>query len=250
MPTALAVVEAIFRALARFVPDKNVAASSGSAAMVLGGRSSGRGYVHYEIFSGGTGARTGKDGVSAMAFHLSNCRTAPIEIIESEFPARVERFELIADSGGAGEFRGGLGFVRESRILADEVRFSMRTDKHDVAPVGVAGGKDGRTGACIVNPGSKSEKRLPSRFGDYLLHNGDLLRLERPGGGGLGHPIARPAALVLEDVLEGYVSASAAAALYGVALEASGDGWRIDEKATSALRKSEKKAGKQNLPLL
>ncbi len=250
MPTALAVVEAIFRALARFVPDKNVAASSGSAAMVLGGRSSGRGYVHYEIFSGGTGARTGKDGVSAMAFHLSNCRTAPIEIIESEFPARVERFELIADSGGAGEFRGGLGFVRESRILADEVRFSMRTDKHDVAPVGVAGGKDGRTGACIVNPGSKSEKRLPSRFGDYLLRNGDLLRLERPGGGGLGHPIARPAALVLEDVLEGYVSASAAAALYGVALEASGDGWRIDEKATSALRKSEKKAGKQNLPLL
>ena len=57
--------------------------------------SNNRAYVHYEIFSGGTGARSGKDGVSATAFHLSNCKTAPIEIIESEFPARVERFEMI-----------------------------------------------------------------------------------------------------------------------------------------------------------
>jgi len=250
MPTALAVVEAIFRALARFVPEKNVAASSGSAAMVLGGRSGGRGYVHYEIFSGGTGARSGKDGVSAMAFHLSNCRTAPIEIIESEFPARVERFELIADSGGAGEFRGGLGFVRESRILADEVRFSMRTDKHAVAPVGISGGKDGATGACVVNPGSKNETRLPSRFGDYILHDGDLLRLERPGGGGLGEPFARAPARVLDDVFQGYVSAAGAEAAYGVILKAADGGWHIDEEATSALRKREKKAGKQNRPLL
>jgi N-methylhydantoinase B len=250
MPTALAVVEAIFRALACFVAGKNVAGSSGSAAMVLGGRSGGRGYVHYEIFSGGTGARSGKDGVSAMAFHLSNCRTAPIEIIESEFPARVERFELIADSGGAGEFRGGLGFIRESRILADEVRFSMRTDKHAVAPVGVAGGKDARTGACIVNSGSSEEKRLPSRFGDYILHDGDLLTLERPGGGGLGDPFARPPARVLEDVLQGYVSAAAAEAMYGVVLDAAGGAWRIDEQATSALRKSEKNTGKQNPRLL
>ena len=64
--------------------------------------------MHYEILSGGTGARSGKDGVSATAFHLSNCKTAPIEIIESEFPTRVERFEMIPDSGGAGRWRGGL----------------------------------------------------------------------------------------------------------------------------------------------
>lgn len=218
--------------------------------MVLGGRSGGRGYVHYEIFSGGTGARSGKDGVSAMAFHLSNCRTAPIEIIESEFPARVERFELIADSGGAGEFRGGLGFVRESRILADDVRFSMRTDKHAVAPVGISGGQDGATGACVVNPGTKNETRLPSRFGDYILHDGDLLRLERPGGGGLGEPFARRPSRVLDDVVQGYISAAAAEATYGVVLEAAEGAWRIDEEATFALRKGEKKAGKQNPPLL
>ncbi len=133
MPTALTVAEAVLRALAPFVPDKRISGGSGSAALVLGGRDAenNRAYVHYEIFSGGTGARSGKDGVSATAFHLSNCKTAPIEIIESEFPARVERFEMIPDSGGSGEWRGGLGFARDYRILADDVRFSMRTDKHD-----------------------------------------------------------------------------------------------------------------------
>ena len=131
MPTALAVTEAVLKALAPFVPQKRIAGGSGSAALVLGGRdgASNRPFVHYEILSGGTGARSAKDGVSATAFHLSNCKTAPVEIIESEFPARVERFEMIPDSGGAGEWRGGLGFARDYRILTDEVRFSMRTDK-------------------------------------------------------------------------------------------------------------------------
>ena len=73
------------------LPEKRIAGGSGSAALVLGGDDTNnhRSYVHYEIFSGGTGARSGKDGVSATAFHLSNCKTAPIEIIESEFPTRV-----------------------------------------------------------------------------------------------------------------------------------------------------------------
>ncbi|HKA33848.1 MAG TPA: hydantoinase B/oxoprolinase family protein, partial [Candidatus Binatia bacterium] len=124
------------------------------------------------------------------------------------------------------------------------------TDKHSVAPVGISGGKDGMTGACVVNPGAKNETRLPSRFGDHILHNGDLLRLERPGGGGLGSPFSRAPARVLEDVLQGYVSAPAAEAAYGVILTAADGGWRIDEEATFALRKGEKKAGKQNPPLL
>jgi N-methylhydantoinase B len=252
MPTALAVVEALFRALARYAPEKKVAGSSGSAAMVLGGQrgGGGRAYVHYEIFSGGTGARSGKDGVSAMAFHLSNCRTAPIEIIESEFPVTVERFELAADSGGAGAWRGGLGFVRECRILQDGVRFSMRTDKHLIAPVGVDEGQHGKTGACVVNPGAKEEKRLPSRFGDYILNRGDLLRLERPGGGGMGDPRERPPEKVLEDVREGYVSAESAKADYGVALALENGESAVDEEATLSLRKNKKKAGKETFPLL
>ena len=238
MPTALAAAEAILCALAPFVPAKQIAGGSGSAALVLGGRDqqSNRAYVHYEIFSGGTGARSGKDGVSATAFHLSNCKTAPIEIIESEFPTRVERFEMIPDSGGAGEWRGGLGFARDYRILADEVRFSMRTDKHAIEPFGADHGRPGGKGACVVNPETATAKELPSRFGDHRLRQDDVIRVERPGGGGLGDPFRRPVDKVMEDVRQGYVSIDSARFQYGVVL-----GWRdgelkIHERETSILR--------------
>jgi N-methylhydantoinase B len=253
MPTALAVAEAVFGALAPFVPERRIAGGSGSAALVLGGRDqeTNRAYVHYEIFSGGTGARSGKDGVSATAFHLSNCKTAPIEIIESEFPTRVERFEMLSDSGGAGKWRGGLGFARDYRILADEVRFSMRTDKHLLAPWGSGHGTDGGKGACVINPQSREEKRLPSRFGDYRLRKHDRVRIERPGGGGLGNPFDRPVQDVLEDVRQGYVSLERAATDYGVAVELSAGEAVINREKTHRLRGEIKKtSGKIGSPLL
>jgi len=238
MPTALTAAEAILRALASFVPDKQISGGSGSAALVLGGRDaqSNRAYVHYEIFSGGTGARSGKDGVSATAFHLSNCKTAPIEIIESEFPTRVERFEMITDSGGAGEWRGGLGFARDYRILADDVRFSMRTDKHTIEPFGSNEGRPGGRGACVVNPESGAAKHLPSRFGDHRLGANETIRVERPGGGGLGNPFNRPVDKVVEDVRQGYVSVDSARAQYGVALRLANGEWVLHEEETSILR--------------
>ncbi|HUK42569.1 MAG TPA: hydantoinase B/oxoprolinase family protein [Candidatus Acidoferrales bacterium] len=238
MPTALALTEAVLKALAPFVPKKSIAGGSGSAALVLGGRdaASQRPFVHYEIFSGGTGARSGKDGVSATAFHLSNCKTAPVEIIESEFPARVERFEMISDSGGAGEWRGGLGFARDYRILIDDVRFSMRTDKHSVEPWGMNHGSPGGKGACVIGPETPQEKRLPSRFGDHRLNRGELLRIERPGGGGLGSPLRRPVEKVVEDVRQGYVSIDKARSDYGVVVEAIDGEWQADFSRTQILR--------------
>jgi N-methylhydantoinase B len=238
MPTALTAAEAILSALAPFVPDRRIAGGSGSAALVLGGRDaeSNRAFVHYEIFSGGTGARSGKDGVSATAFHLSNCKTAPIEIIESEFPTRVERFEMLADSGGAGEWRGGLGFVRDYRILTDEVRFSMRTDKHAIEPFGSDRGRGGARGGCIVNPESKNEKALPSRFGDHRLALNDVVRVARPGGGGLGDPYKRPVGKVVEDVRQGYVSIDNARSQYGVALAMSDGDVALHDEKTAVLR--------------
>jgi N-methylhydantoinase B len=253
MPTALSLTEAVLKALGSFVPDKRIAGTSGSAAIVLGGRDAktSHAYVHYEIFSGGTGARFGKDGVTATAFHLSNCKTAPIEIIESEFPTRVDRFDIIADSGGAGRWRGGLGFVRDYRILADEVRFSMRTDKHLIEPWGSKLGLAGAKGACIVNPGSDSERRLPSRFGDHRLQSGDILRIERPGGGGLEDPLERPAEQVLDDVRHGYVSAVKATSDYGVVLEFIDGEPRLNRTETQNLRgKKQKITGKHPVRLL
>ena len=158
---------------------------------------------------------------------------------------------MIADSGGAGEWRGGLGFARDYRILADDVRFSMRTDKHRVAPWGSDGGADGGKGACVINPQSQDEKRLPSRFGDYPLRKDDIVRIERPGGGGLGSPLERPVEKVLEDVRQGYVSLDKAPADYGVSLELSGGELVINREKTERLRgKNQKNSGKSSSPLL
>jgi N-methylhydantoinase B len=239
-PTVHALVEAVFAALVNIVPERARADGCASRSIILGGRSTsaGKSYVQYEILGGGAGARAGKDGVSGTSVNQSNAKIASIEIIESEFPTRVLRFELIEDSGGAGKYRGGLGIRREYLNLAD-ARFSIRSAKHVIAPNGAAGGGEGRTGDIIVNPGRDGEKRLPTRYADYPLKEGDIFRLDTPGGGGLGNPRQRDPARVLSDVREGYVSPEKAKEIYGVVVKANGSGWEIDAAATESLRGNE-----------
>jgi N-methylhydantoinase B len=236
-PTVHALVDAIFAALGPIVPGKVRADGSGSRSIIIGGRSTytGKGYVQYELLAGGAGARATKDGASAITVNQSNARIAPIEIIESEFPTRVTRFELIKDSGGAGTFRGGLGIRREYLNLAD-ARFSIRSMKHIIPPNGMADGKSGRPGDIWINPDTDHAKRLPTRYADYPLKEGDAFRLDSPGGGGYGDPTARPAESVLADVQEGYLSAEAAARDYGVVLKREGSNFVVDAAATQARR--------------
>ena len=236
-PTIHALVDAIFDAMSHIVPGKVRADGSGSRSIILGGRSTytGKGYVQYEIIAGGAGARAAKDGASGITVNQSNAKIAPIEIIESEFPTRVARFELIADSGGAGEFRGGLGIRREYVNLAD-ARFSIRSMKHIIAPNGCAGGGMGRTGDIWINPDSAQAKRLPTRYADYPLRAGDIFRLDTPGGGGHGDPLARDPERVLADVQEGAVSPEAAERDYGVVLAQRERSWMVDEAATGRRR--------------
>ncbi|MBX9741010.1 MAG: hydantoinase B/oxoprolinase family protein [Beijerinckiaceae bacterium] len=236
-PTVHALVEALYGALTDIVPGMARADGCGSRSIILGGRSTytGKGYVQYEILGGGGGARAAKDGASGTSVNQSNAKIAPIEIIESEFPTRVLRFELIADSGGAGKFRGGLGIRREYLNLED-ARFSIRSTKHVIAPNGNAGGGKGRTGDIIVNPDTEAQKRLPTRYADYPLKAGDKFRLDTPGGGGLGASAQRDPALVLRDVREGYVTIEGAARDYGVVILRDGDLLSVDEAATARRR--------------
>ena len=236
-PTIHALVDAIFDAMSHVVPSKVRADGSGSRSIILGGRDTytGKGYVQYEIIAGGSGARAGKDGASGITVNQSNAKIAPVEIIESEFPTRLTRFELIVDSGGAGEFRGGLGIRREYLNLAD-ARFSIRSMKHLIPPNGCAGGGNGRRGDLWINPDSRAAKRLPTRYADYPLRAGDIFRLDTPGGGGHGDPLARDAERVLADVREGLVSSEAAERDYGVVLEPAARSWVIDRTATQARR--------------
>jgi N-methylhydantoinase B len=237
-PTVHALVESLFEALSQLTPHKKVADGCSSRSIIIGGRSNktGKGYVQYEIFGGGSGGRSGKDGVSGTNVNQSNARIAPVEIIESEFSTRLNRFELVPDSGGAGRFRGGLGFVREYVILDNDARFSLRSTKHSVAPKGIEGGHPGRTGRCALNPGTKAERILPSRYSDHTLHPGEVVRLETPGGGGLGNALERDPERVLSDVRNGYVSREKAQELYGVIIESVDGDCRINEPLTQAAR--------------
>src|SRR5438105_2941217 len=237
--TVHAMVEALFAALSQAVPARARADGCGSRSIIIGGRttSAGKSYVQYEIVGGGAGGRANRDGASGTTVNQSNAKIAPIEIIESEFPTRVQRFELIRDSGGPGQFRGGLGIVREYANLA-EARFSIRSSKHIIPPQGVAGGKNGRIGDIVIHPGTQNEKRLPTRYADYPLKAGDVFRLETPGGGGHGDPLAREPERVLADVREGLVSPQAAERDYGVVVRCEDGAWVIDRVATNARRET------------
>lgn len=217
MASATAVTEAILQAMNGLVPDKKVAGMGGVGGMVIGGkRRDGSPFVQYELIGSAYGARSNKDGVSGVSVLLDNAKTAPIEVLESEFPVRVRKFELICDSGGAGKYRGGLAVRREYDILAVEAQLTLRGGKHAHAAFGLDGGLDGRVGSCKINPGSDAEQDLPSRFGGVPLRPGDVVCLEKAGGGGLGSPRERKLESVVEDVLDGYVSVEAAIDQYDV----------------------------------
>jgi N-methylhydantoinase B len=108
--------------------------------------------------------------------------------------------------------------------------------KHVIPPNGCAGGGTGRPGDIWINPGTAQAKRLPTRYADYPLRQGDIFRLDTPGGGGHGDALAREPERVREDVREGNVSPEAAERDYGVVLKLHDRDWVIDAAATAARR--------------
>jgi len=218
MTTAAAVTEAIIAALSELARERQVAGVGGVGALAFAGRrADGTRFQTYELLGSAYGARTGLDGLSGISVLLSNSRTAPIEIMETEFPLRLRRFELITDSGGPGRYRGGLGFVREYELLAPHAEMTLRGGKHVIPAHGIGGGADGRLGTLIVQRArSGRAESYPSRFSGVTLEEHDVVRVEKAGGGGLGPPQDRPFEVVLDDVLDGYVSPQAAIERYGV----------------------------------
>ena len=179
--------------------------------------------MQYESVGSAYGAHAGGDGISAVTVLLSNARIAPVEVLESEFPSRLVRFELIQDSGGPGTYRGGLVQRRTYEILTDDAQLTLRGGRHEVPAFGLENGKPGRLGRCMLNPEMPGERSMPSRFSGLRLKSGDRVMLERAGGGGFGDPRKRPFEHILDDVIDGYVSRGAAIEEYGV------DSRRLDE---------------------
>lgn len=237
---ALVTTEALFDAFAAAVPAARIAQSSHGGALVTGTLShflAGRGapLVMYEILAGAMGARSDRDGVSATSVHVRNAAITPIEILETEFPVEVVRFDLVVDSGGPGRHRGGLGMAREYRALGRSRRVA-RGGRELTPPRGRDGGLPGRSSRVVLNPGTDRERPVSARDGNVEMEPGDVIRYELGGGGGHGDPWTRPPREVLADVAEGYVSVDGARRDYGVVVVRDGRSWRLDEAATAGLR--------------
>ena len=165
---------------------------------------------------------------------MARFRNTPIEAVELEYPVRIERYELIPDSGGAGKYRGALTVRRDIRVLIDNVSFARYGDRQKFAPFGLFGGKPGSKGKFILNPGTENERPLKSKGMDYL-NAGDVVSLRLPGAGGYGDPAERDHDALLADVRDGKVSLESARQDYGVVINP--DTLTIDEAATAALSK-------------
>ena len=171
-----------------------------------GARADGSPYVVGELVASGSGASRGRDGVDVIETDGSNCMNLPVEALEMDVPLRVRRSELRPDSGGHGEFRGGLGIHREYEVLAGEVVFTHRGERHRRPAQG--GGRGGGPGACahsVIRRADGTEEVIPSKM-VVRLHPGDRVEVNTAGGGGYGDPGARPPDRLAADLAGGKVT--------------------------------------------
>ncbi len=211
----LKLVDVILEALATFHPARATAHAGSSSALSISYTKArpGQSTMQYEIMGSAYGGGMGHDGASATATHLSNLHITPIEILESEYPCRVTRFDLVPDSGGAGQWRGGLSLRRDYELLCDATVI-RRFDKTRFPPQGIAGGRAGGRSRFVVRLGTSDEQDTRAS-GRYEMKAGERFSLQSAAGGGFGDPRLRDRAAVARDVNEGYVTAEAAATDYG-----------------------------------
>jgi len=230
------IADTILGALVRARPGRMPAANSGTLlVMAFGGTDpeTARPFVASELAAGGMGARPDKDGIDAIETDVSNCMNIPVESVEMGFPLRIRRAGLWTDSGGAGQFRGGLGLVKVFEATTADVLVSHRGERFASAPWGLHGGAPGRSAHAAIVRRDGSREELPSKK-MIVLHPGDQLWEHIAGGAGYGDPLDREPGRVVADVLDGKVSRESARETYGVVLSA--DGLAVDEEATKERR--------------
>ena len=167
----------------------------------------------------------GEDGNDCVIAINGNCRFNPTEVFEARFPFRVEECAMVTDSGGAGQWRGGLGYTRTLLATSVTITGSQCSDRHEVKPWALFGGGRAAMAARWSRKAGSEDwqtvkelygKVSSSKFANVRFQPGDRIKLTTPGGGGYGDPQRRAPAKVREDVREGYVSSAAAEREYGL----------------------------------
>jgi len=227
------IADLVLKALAEVVPEKTCAGIGNLKVCTYSGVTEDDEYwVYMDITSGSYGGRPTKDGLDAVDTLYANTRNNPIEDIESHYPLRVTRYQLREDVDGAGEFRGGIGPIRETEFLSDG-RLSIEGDGNKYPPWGFEGGMDGTPGAVIRDAGSDRETHLTSKMSNRPMRRGQRIQTVGPCAGGWGDPLERDPERVRADVLDDLVSRERAESAYGVVLT---DDLEVDEAATAERR--------------
>lgn len=230
-----------FKALSQVMPDRVPAGTKGMICHIgFGGPrpDGGELYAYLETLGGGYGGRNGSDGPDVVQTHGQNTENAPIEEVELNYPVRIERYELVEDSGGPGRWRGGLGVRRDYTFPRHRPTCTILADRAKQAPWGLFGGEPGRLARYVANPDS-APTTLSSK-GSFEVGAGDVVRCETCGGGGYGSPLDRDPRLVVADVHEEKVSVERARQDYGVVVAA--DGLTYHAERTQALRHDRRRA--------
>ncbi|MFG1920623.1 hydantoinase B/oxoprolinase family protein [Cryptosporangium sp. NPDC048952] len=190
-------------------------------------------YLMREVLGGGSGGRYYADGEDTIHV-VPDSRNIPVEFAEARWPFVVESLGLAVDSGGAGRYRGGLGYEKRVRMLRD-ASFMSIADRSLLACWGVRGGKAGRPFEVVIDPGGPRERVVDALADAEPVRAGEVIRIRTTGGGGWGDPLERPYDEVARDLAWGKVSVAGASADYGVVLASDGS---IDVAASDALRAS------------
>ena len=229
------VCHTLFGAMAQALPGRVPAAwGGGEAGLTFGGyHPNGEAWVYLEFDNDGPrGGGPYIDGADGLGAPIHNGANTPVESIEADHPLLVERYALLTDSGGPGRFRGGMGIVRQFRILAEDATFQLRSDRHDIRPWGVEGGLPGTPTENYINPDTEN-RQIPAKH-LMTLNKGDVYRLTQAGGGGYGDPLDRQVHAVLEDVEQEKMSVDYVRREYGVVMDPVT--LQPDLKATEELR--------------
>lgn len=234
--TGYRIVDCVFGALAQAVPDLVAADGTGGSTLPsFGGWDGEKNFVFSECIMGTWGATSEHDGQEGVPHMASNQANVPVEMIEADYPIRIEKYGFVPDTGGPGRFRGGVGLVREYRVLVDDVYFGVRSDKSYHPPNGLFGGLDGAPSVNLINPGNDERRLPPLPVLPVTMQQNDVFRHVMAGGGGYGDPLERDPLLVLDDVLEDKITTGHARDAYGVVIEG-GAGQAIDWDMTRSLR--------------
>ncbi len=182
--------DVVLNVLSQAIPGRGFAGSGPHALLVLSGTDprTGKYFVDYETVAGALGAQPDRDGLDAVRTLTSGSANLPVEALEHAYPLRIETYALRNGSGGAGQFSGGNGIVRDFRALGEDITVSVSGERQHAAAPGMEGGADGALGLFIVNPDTPGEQKLSSAAGGVKLPRDTIIRVATPGGGGWGNP--------------------------------------------------------------